>query len=169
MHFGYVRVFPQVIFQLWQEEQVFPHGMWLLILNYFKETADEESKHNIVKFNEIFQSTKLKIMFLNLAREKKLTTYRDVVMCFRYLKYHFLSIILIVITLSFGNISGQNLYVGWAYCYYKIDVNLYFKKIILVISIFFLTVLLYPFLISSSFLLGKEEILGGRGTLLLCI
>lgn len=129
MHFGYVRVFPQVIFQLWQEEQVFPHGMWLLILNYFKETADEESKHNIVKFNEIFQSTKLKIMFLNLAREKKLTTYRDVVMCFRYLKYHFLSIILIVITLSFGNISGQNLYVGWAYCYYKIDVNLYFKKL----------------------------------------
>lgn len=86
--------------------------MWLLILNYFKETAYEESKHNIVKFNEIFQSTKLKIMFLNLAREKKLTTYRDVVMCFRYLKYHFLSIILIVITLSFGNISGQNLYVG---------------------------------------------------------
>lgn len=82
MHFGYVHVFPQVIFQPflpWQEEQVFPHGMWLLILNYFKETADEESKHNIVKFNEIVQSTELKIMSLNLAREKQLTSYRDVV------------------------------------------------------------------------------------------
>ena len=72
----YVCISSQAIIQPFlprQEEQVIPRGMWLLNLTLFYKKLLKRHLHTH-KFSEIFQSSELKTMTLNLAREKKLHT-----------------------------------------------------------------------------------------------